>query len=280
MCRPPAAGRPIHLTFGIGIRRRLKLNGCCGNWQHLAIGQGRNARQRSTGGSSFLKPNDQGPLQSSSAHACAALLEYFERRSHGQQLDPSVLFLYYTARRMLGAVGNVAVNLRATLKAIAHCGLPPQRYWPYEADKHDVVPDAFLYSFSNRYAKLRYFRVDHRSRDGHESLDLVRTYLAAGFPSVFGISMPTSVSKAAEIPYRPTFDGVLGGQSLLAVGYDDKWPSSSRGALLVRNSWSTDWGENGYGWLPYAFVEERLALDFWTVVRPDWIASGEFKCPL
>jgi C1A family cysteine protease len=65
----------------------------------------------------------------------------------------------------------------------------------------------------------------------------------------------------------------------LAVGYDDRWLRGSRGALLVRSSWGPAWGEAGYGWLPYAYVEERLAIDFWTLVHDDWIASGEFDVP-
>ena len=52
-----------------------------------------------------------------------------------------------------------------------------------------------------------------------------------------------------------------GGQALLAVGYDDRWLRSSRGAILVRSSWGTGWGQQGYGWLPYAFIEEQLAVD-------------------
>ena len=33
-------------------------------------------------------------------------------------------------------------------------------------------------------------------------------------------------------------------------------------------------------WEPYAYVEERLAQDFWTLLRPDWLDSGEFEQPL
>ena len=36
-------------------------------------------------------------------------------------------------------------------------------------------------------------------------------------------------------------------------------------------------GEAGYGRLPYRYVEEHLACDFWTIWKPEWAASGEFE---
>lgn len=37
-----------------------------------------------------------------------------------------------------------------------------------------------------------------------------------------------------------------GGHAVLIVGWDD-----TRGAWLIKNSWDTDWGEGGFGWIGY-----------------------------
>jgi C1A family cysteine protease len=91
--------------------------------------------------------------------------------------------------------------------------------------------------------------------------------------------VPASISRDGDIPYRPTFDTIQGGQAVVAVGYDDQRISSTKGALQIRNSWGRDWGNDGYGWLPYAYVEEQLAADFWTVISDEWLDSDEFLRP-
>lgn len=228
----------------------------------------------------FLEVDDQVDLDTSPSHACIGLVQYFERRARGRLLRPSRLFLHQNALRFSGAAGSHAgVDLRTTLEAMVRCGIPPERFWPYELQRRDGQPDAFLYSFDQPYRGIRYVRLDGRHSTGRETLHSVKAFLAAGFPACFGCMIPNTLTVDGQIPYRPTFDSPLGGQALVAVGYDDRWLRGSRGALLVRSSWGESWGENGYGWLPYAFVEERLAVDFFTLLHPDWIESGEFDAP-
>lgn len=228
---------------------------------------------------SFPDAYDQQHLNSSPSHACAGLVEYFERRSHGTVAPPSRLFHYKSTRRLLNRTSENGCGLRAGMKVIRRCGLPPERFYPYDVEKLEDDPDAFLYSFADEYRSLCYVRLDSRHAAGDETLEVVKLFLAAGFPSVFGFPVPSSISQECDIPYRPTFDSIIGGQAAIAVGFDDRRLRSAGGSLLIRNSWGAAWGEEGYGWLPYAYIEERLATDFWTILKPDWIASGEFKRP-
>jgi C1A family cysteine protease len=227
----------------------------------------------------FPEVNDHQQINTSPAQACVDLVQYFDRRALGRTVALSKLFVYQTSRRLLGASANIGIDLRTTLKAIVAFGIPYEQHWPYDLEKIDEEPAAFLYALADRYPGLRYVRLDGRNRTGHETLASVKSFLNAGFPSVFGFSVPGSISRDGDVPYRPTFDNVQGGQAVVAVGYDDQRFSSTKGALQFRNSWGADWGDNGYGWLPYAYVEEQLAADFWTIIGKEWIDSDELLQP-
>ena len=53
--------------------------------------------------------------------------------------------------------------------------------------------------------------------------------------------------------------------------------AETTGALLIRNSWGTGWGDSGYAWLPYDYVLKGLAVDWWVLLKNEWIDTGEFK---
>lgn len=229
----------------------------------------------------FCAPvSDQRQLQSASAHACVAVAEYFERRASGRLLAASPMFLHQMTRRLLRENADGGADLRTTLKALVRFGLPPERYWPHTAENYGRQPDAFLYGFARDYRAIRYVRLDVAGRSGESTLHDVRRFLAAGFACAFGFSAFSSLSHDADIPFPTGLDALCGGHAVAAIGYDDKRRiRSDRGALLVRNSWGEGWGDHGYGWLPYAYVRELLARDFWTLVRPRWLRSGEFHLP-
>ena len=90
--------------------------------------------------------------------------------------------------------------------------------------------------------------------------------------------MPAAGEGTGEIPFPTAGDTVQGGHAVLAVGYDDaKKIGSAKGALLIRNSWGTGWGAEGYGWLPYDYVLKGLANDFWSLVQADFVDTDLFK---
>jgi C1A family cysteine protease len=225
---------------------------------------------------------DQGDLGSCTANAGVGLLEYYERRACGHHLDASRLFLYKATRNLLGWTGDTGAYLRTTMKAMALFGAPPEQYWRYNIAAFDNEPPAFCYAFAQNYQSLKYYRLDPPDSSPSEVLGCIKKYLAARLPSMFGFtvysSFPFIGAGTGDIPFPQPGENVLGGHAVDAVGYDNaKKIGDNKGALLIRNSWGTAWGENGYGWLPYKYVEVGLAEDFWSLVRSEYIDTALFE---
>jgi len=232
---------------------------------------------------------DQGQLGSCTAQAGVGVIEYYERKAFGRHIDASRLFLYKVTRNLMKMKGDTGAYLRSTIGAMVLFGVPPEEYWPYTNDEKgfDNEPPAFCYSFAQNYKTITYYRHDPPSATPQAIINKVKTYLTAGHPAMFGFTVYSSVEQASDtgkIPYPSRRDKIEGGHAVVTVGYDDKIKIKNRysdeetvGALLIRNSWGKDWGEKGYGWLPYEYIIKGLAEDFWSVLKKEWIDTGEFR---
>lgn len=225
----------------------------------------------------FSPIENQANIGSCTAQAGVALLEYYEKRAHGSHIDASRLFLYKTTRNLLGWTGDTGAWLRTTMKAMVLFGIPPERYWPYITADYDVEPEAFHYSFARNYRTIKYFRLDQPGLSSANLLKRVKQFIAYGYPSMFGFTVYNFGNADGEFEYPNPGDPVYGGHAVVAVGYDDKRQVGNlKGALKIRNSWGTGWGQAGYGWLPYKYVENGLAVDFWSLFKAEYVNIKAF----
>ena len=233
---------------------------------------------------------NQRSLGSCTAHAAVGVVEYFQRRAFEKHIDGSRLFVYKTTRNLMGVSGDTGAWLRNAMGALVLCGVPPEKYWKYTDKKPDFdeEPPSFVYAIAENYEALTYFCHDPLSRNITSSMVLtnVKRFLAAGVPSMFGFFGFPSFDQSniqGGIPYPCPGEQAQWGHAIVAVGYDDSIKiknlscnKETKGALLIRNSWGTLWGDKGYGWLPYEYVLNKLAADFWSLIRMEWVETKQF----
>ena len=236
----------------------------------------------------FSAVEDQGELNSCTANAGVGIVEYFENRAFGRHIEASRLFLYKVTRNIIHETADQGAYLRNTMGAMALFGLPPEEYWPYEVADVNEEPPAFCYAFAQNYQAIKYYRLDPAGTTTKELLQRIKTNLAAGLPSMFGFAVYSSFRQAistGEIPLPADGESLKGGHAMVVVGYDDHkgiqntnpGGPKTTGALRIRNSWGSGWGDNGYGWLPYDYVLLEGAEDFWSVLKSEWVDTGNFK---
>jgi C1A family cysteine protease len=234
------------------------------------------------------KVEDQGQLGSCTAQAGVGIVEYYQKRAFNKHLEGSRLFVYKTTRNLMQETGDTGGFLRFTMGALTQCGVPEEKFWPYDISKFDIDPGPFVYSIADNFEALKYFCHDPLgSKVPYPAvLDSVKKYLEAGIPSMFGFWGFPSFEKSnvkGGIPYPCSSESSSWGHAVVAVGYDDKLKiknlncnKETTGALLIRNSWGEEWGDKGYGWLPYDYVLNNLADEFWSLLGMNWIDSNQF----
>jgi C1A family cysteine protease len=171
----------------------------------------------------------------------------------------SHLFLYYNSRSKSTKSVDAGATIRDTIKAAATFGDCAETDWPYDISKFASKPPAQSYTDAKTDRAISYLRVA-------QSLTQIKNCLAQGFSLDIGFTVYQSfesqqVADTGIVPMPSKRESVLGGHSVLVVGYRD---SDSR--FICKNSWSASWGDKGYFYMPYAYLQDSgLSSDFWTV---------------
>lgn len=208
---------------------------------------------------------DQGQLGSCTAHALAGLIEFNDIKAN-KHVTVSRLFIYYQERVIEGTVNQDAgAALRDGIKAGYTYGAPQESLWPYNPGKFRVKPSTAAYTDALKRKVTNYQRCT--------DFTAVKTALASGYPVAIGFMVYSSFEGAwGDIPHGHPGSGImpypntnteqlLGGHAVALVGYDD-----ANSWFIARNSWGTNWGDNGYFYMPYRVIQNTsMSQDFWVI---------------
>jgi len=208
---------------------------------------------------------DQGNLGSCTGFAIAVGMREFLLNKLGAPFVPlSPLFLYYEERLREHSVSQDAgAQPRDGFKVLAKLGCAPEQDDVYNPSLFTAAPSRTALKDATYYMIAAYHRV--------RGLPDIRACLAGGNGVVLGFTVYDSfesddVAKTGVVPIPALGEKVLGGHAVFCVGYRTDSAVAGGGALIVKNSWGTGWGDGGYFYLPYAFVTPSNVSDAWTAV--------------
>jgi C1A family cysteine protease len=214
---------------------------------------------------------NQGKIGSCTGNALAGAIEFVEKQELKTKSKPasevfatrfaavSRLFIYYNERALEGTTTQDAGGrLRDGVKTLTNLGVCRESTWQYKQTLLFNKPTVTAFKEALQHCISEYLKV--------QTLVEIKQCLAQGYPVAFGFSVYESfespeVARSGQMPLPAANEQMLGGHAVLAVGYQDATQT-----LIVRNSWGTEWGDNGYFYMPYAYIEKlKLAQDFWTI---------------
>lgn len=203
---------------------------------------------------------DQGDLGSCTGFAAIGFRESLLLQTTKPFVGLSPLYIYYWERVREHTINNDAgATIRSAVKTLRKFGAAPEALWPYDISKFRDRPSPEAIAAAKDYTISAYHRVNN--------IIEMKQALAIKHPIIIGIEVWESfesdeVKKTGIVPI-PDFrtEMMLGGHALCVVGYND-----AKRVFLVKNSWGTDWGVDGYCTIPYNFFAPKfkLVMDMWT----------------
>lgn len=214
-----------------------------------------------------LRPQFPPVYNQGSTNACVGystvggLGEYFARK-RGWNMQFSPRFLWTLGRKGNGNLfENTGMWLEDAIKIMDAYGMAPEAQFPMQITEPAASPTIFNSMLTqvpapaliNEAKKYRISQGWERVRSVHA----MRKSLAEGKPVVFAMmtysNLWQSFNNGGLIPMPGPNDSAEGGHAILAVGYDN-----ARRHFIIRNSWGAEWGDKGYGYLPYDYFRANL----------------------
>lgn len=212
---------------------------------------------------------DQGQIGSCTANAFCGAFKFLIKDS----FEPSRLYVYYKERYLEHPDGPITDSGAWVIDAynwVSQHGVCPERLWPYDISKVNVPPPKDCDDNPESKKVKGYYPLSLgenlkntigwclvQNRPVLMAFGVYKSFTEIGLNGVCPVPKPQKYED-----YNDPIDPFYGGHEVVIVGFDD-----DKKLYTVANSWGSDWGDKGFFYMPYDFVDNaRLVYDFGAVV--------------
>lgn len=204
-----------------------------------------------------VKIKSQGNTGRCTAYASTEMLEILNLIETGKYVELSPEFQYYNEKKLDGNTRNGSTPKQA-MKASARYGVCEVEYHNFsrksDKDLLKISPTLKAYENSQKYKIQSYCRVNTVEEFKH-ALCMDNSPVSIAI-YISGSSIHKVKSGAIPFPSGK----IRSGHNVLIVGYDDnkvvvRDNKKYTGCFLMQNSWGEKWGEKGYAWIPYEYID-------------------------
>ena len=170
----------------------------------------------------------------------------------------SRLYMYYKEREMEGTINEDSGAMMRDICKVACMGVCEEKFMPYVIERFTQAPSLFA-TQNAAYYKVKSYHACRTLNDIKRALAINSAPVLMGM-EIFSSFEGEEIAGNGIMKMPEANEENMGGHAVLIVGYDD-----DKEVFIVRNSWGEEWGDKGYFYMPYEFVKQGLAFDFWVL---------------
>lgn len=220
----------------------------------------------------FRPIQNQGAQGSCVAFSLTSVFEYAVKLNTKETLDLSEAFLYYNSRMIDQGEGfdpalDEGTTFTSAIRSLSEFGLAEEEFCKYDQNICYQKPSDEAYENAKVRKLIKALNVERK-------VSAVKSAVAEGYPVVASFTLCPSFNPSSNglisMPDKDELDALENGtqektmhnrHGMVIVGYDDKLRS-----FLVRNSWGADWGNKGYCYIPYEYIEHEHLFNFACII--------------